>query len=123
MLHMTTTKETAEMLNARVQAGEAMVYGREPVAAVVWTADRGICVQIGRGPLAMFVRADRAWIASAVGPKPRKPSAPRATRPVLTAAQSKRVRELVEDEGQSRAEAVAWVLAFEPAEKKEMVAQ
>lgn len=110
-----STKQTAEALNARIQAGEAMVYGREPVTAVVWT-ERGLCVQIGRGPLAMFVRADRAWVSRAVGPKPKQPRAPRATRPVLTAAQIRRVRELVEDEGQSRAEAVAWVLAFEPAE-------
>ncbi len=35
--------------------------------------------------------------------------------PKLTAAQRKRVRELMVDEGQTRAEAVAWVLAFEPA--------
>lgn len=32
----------------------------------------------------------------------------------LTAAQKRRVRELMEDEGHTRAEAVAWVLAFEP---------
>ncbi len=33
----------------------------------------------------------------------------------LTSAQRKRVREMMTDEGQTRAEAVAWVLAFEPA--------
>jgi hypothetical protein len=38
----------------------------------------------------------------------RKPS------PKLTKAQRARVRELMTDEGSSRAEAVAWVLAFEP---------
>lgn len=32
----------------------------------------------------------------------------------LTAEQRKRVREMMTDEGASRAEAVAWVLAFEP---------
>jgi hypothetical protein len=32
----------------------------------------------------------------------------------LTAEQRQRVREMVEDEGATRAEAVAWVLAFEP---------
>jgi hypothetical protein len=37
-----------------------------------------------------------------------------AQKPKLTAAQRKRVRELVEDEGHTRAEAIAWVLAFEP---------
>lgn len=38
----------------------------------------------------------------------------RASRPKLTAKQRRRVRELVEDEGETRASAVAWVLAFEP---------
>lgn len=38
----------------------------------------------------------------------------RASRPKLTATQRRRVRELVEDEGETRASAVAWVLAFEP---------
>ena len=38
----------------------------------------------------------------------------KATTTKLTAAQKRRVRELMEDEGQTRAEAVAWVLAFEP---------
>ncbi len=33
----------------------------------------------------------------------------------LTREQSARVRELMQDEGESRASAVAWVLAFEPA--------
>jgi hypothetical protein len=33
----------------------------------------------------------------------------------LTAAQRRRVRELMVDEGESRASAEAWVLAFEPA--------
>lgn len=33
----------------------------------------------------------------------------------LTAEEARRVRELIEDEGQTRAEATAWVLAFEPA--------
>ena len=32
----------------------------------------------------------------------------------LTAEQRRRVRELVDDEGETRASAVAWVLAFEP---------
>ena len=36
--------------------------------------------------------------------------------PKLNAHQKRRVRELMEDEGNTRAEAVAWVLAFEPAE-------
>lgn len=35
--------------------------------------------------------------------------------PRLTREQSRRVRELVEDEGHTRASARAWVLAFEPA--------
>jgi hypothetical protein len=39
-------------------------------------------------------------------------SPPRGVR--LTAEQRQRVREMVEDEGATRAEAVAWVLAFEP---------
>ncbi len=33
----------------------------------------------------------------------------------LTKAQKARVRELMQDEGESRASAIAWVLAFEPA--------
>lgn len=41
---------------------------------------------------------------------PAKKSAPK-----LTAEQRRRVRELMTDEGESRASAVAWVLAFEPA--------
>jgi hypothetical protein len=40
------------------------------------------------------------------------------SRPKLTREQSARVRELVEDEGNTRAEAIAWVLAFEPAVAK-----
>lgn len=35
--------------------------------------------------------------------------------PKLTAEQRRRVRELMADEGESRASAVAWVLAFESA--------
>jgi hypothetical protein len=35
----------------------------------------------------------------------------------LTPAQRRRVRELIEDEGQTRAEAIAWVQAFEPDEQ------
>ena len=35
------------------------------------------------------------------------------TAPRLTAAQRRRVRVLMEDEGESRASAVAWVLAME----------
>jgi len=34
--------------------------------------------------------------------------------PKLTAEQKRKVKSLIEDEGQTRAEAVAWVLAFEP---------
>lgn len=34
----------------------------------------------------------------------------------LSTEQRRRVRELVTDEGYNRAEAVAWVLAFEPSE-------
>lgn len=37
------------------------------------------------------------------------------SRPRLTREQSARVRSLIEDEGETRAAAVAWVLAFEPA--------
>jgi len=37
--------------------------------------------------------------------------------PKLTADQKRRVRELMEDEGETRASAVAYVLAFEPATK------
>lgn len=36
------------------------------------------------------------------------------TRTKLTKEQARRVRELMLDEGNTRAEAVAWVLAFEP---------
>lgn len=36
------------------------------------------------------------------------------TKPKLTASQRRRVRELVDDEGYTRAEARAWVAAFEP---------
>lgn len=39
------------------------------------------------------------------------------SRPKLTAEQKRRVRELMVDEGETRAAAVAWVLAFEPATK------
>lgn len=42
------------------------------------------------------------------------PSGVTKTRPTLTPAQRRRVRELMEDEGHTRAEAVAWVLAMEP---------
>jgi len=35
--------------------------------------------------------------------------------PQLSREQRARVRSMIEDEGQTRAEAVAWVLAFEPA--------
>jgi len=42
-------------------------------------------------------------------------AARKASTPRLTAAQRRRVRELVEDEGESRASAIAWVLAMEPA--------
>lgn len=38
------------------------------------------------------------------------------TKPKLTKEQRRRVRELMQDEGNTRAEAVAWVLHFEPAE-------
>lgn len=38
----------------------------------------------------------------------------RASRPRLTAVQRRRVRELVEDEGETRASAIAWVLGMEP---------
>lgn len=37
--------------------------------------------------------------------------------PKLTKDQRLRIKELMEDEGSSRAEAVAWVLALEPAAK------
>jgi len=37
------------------------------------------------------------------------------TKPKLTPEQRRRVRELIEDEGETRASATAWVLAFEPA--------
>lgn len=37
----------------------------------------------------------------------------------LSPEQRRRVRELMIDEGQSRAEAVAWIVAFEPASPKE----
>jgi hypothetical protein len=39
--------------------------------------------------------------------------------PKLTAEQRRRVRELIEDEGNTRAEAVAYVLMFEPAQRQE----
>jgi hypothetical protein len=35
----------------------------------------------------------------------------------LTTEQKRRVRELMVDEGESRASAIAWVLAFEPSVK------
>lgn len=35
-------------------------------------------------------------------------------KPKLTAEQKRRVRELMVDEGETRAAATAWVLAFEP---------
>lgn len=44
-----------------------------------------------------------------------KAAAARPAKPSLTKAQRRRVRELIEDEGHTRAEALAWVLAFEPA--------
>jgi hypothetical protein len=37
----------------------------------------------------------------------------KASGPKLTTAQRAKVREIMEDEGESRASAVAWVLAFE----------
>ena len=42
-------------------------------------------------------------------------AAHRSISPRLTAAQRRRVRELMEDEGETRASAVAWVLNMEPA--------
>jgi hypothetical protein len=56
-------------------------------------------------------RADRPEPAAA----PSAPRKPAKARPRLTREQAARVRELIEDEGQTRAAAVAWVLAFEPA--------
>lgn len=38
-------------------------------------------------------------------------------KPKLTAEQKRRVRELMIDEGETRAAATAWVLAFEPAQE------
>ena len=43
-----------------------------------------------------------------------KAAASKSAKPALTKAQRRRVRELIEDEGHTRAEALAWVLAFEP---------
>lgn len=48
-------------------------------------------------------------------------NAARKPAPKLTADQRKRVRELMEDEGESRVSAVAWVLAMEPAPRPENV--
>lgn len=41
-------------------------------------------------------------------------AARRSVAPKLTAAQRRRVRELVEDEGETRGSAIAWVLGMEP---------
>lgn len=57
-----------------------------------------------------------AWVADAKASGVSATDAARAMRrtvaPRLTAAQRAAVRSLMEDEGQTRAEAVAWVLAF-----------
>lgn len=54
---------------------------------------------------------------SAPRPAPLAPVMRRKTRGLrLTAAQRRRVRELMIDEGNTRAEATAWVKAFEPSE-------
>lgn len=45
-----------------------------------------------------------------------RPTTAKKPAPKLTAEQKRRVRSLMEDEGQTRAEATAWVLAFETAE-------
>jgi hypothetical protein len=66
------------------------------------------------GPLAeqrvAAVKAELAAEGGAPAPAIRKASAPK-----LTPAQRRRVRELVKDEGESRASAVAWVLGMEHA--------
>jgi hypothetical protein len=51
---------------------------------------------------------------SLMGSGAKAPAAPAAGKVKLTREQSRRVREMMTDEGHTRAEAVAWVLAFEP---------